>query len=63
MKYNIFKILCERLGSYLIKEDTHFRGIVLMQERVAMSLHWLDSGDELQSINNLYGVHKNTLLK
>jgi len=28
-----------------------------------MSLHGLGSGDGLQSIGDLYGVHKSTLLK
>ena len=32
-----------------------------MQDRIAMSLHQLGSGNELQTIGDLYGVHKNTL--
>ena len=37
--------------------------IMPMQERVAMSLHGLGSGDRLQSIRDLHGVHKCTLSK
>ena len=32
-----------------------------VQERIAMSLHRLGSGDGLQTIGDLYGVHKSTL--
>ena len=34
---------------------------MLVQDRIAMSLHRLGSGDGLQTIGDLYGVHKNTL--
>ena len=33
----------------------------MMQDNVVMSLHRLGSGDGLQSIQNLYGVHNYTL--
>jgi hypothetical protein len=56
-----FRFLCERLGPYLKKEDTRFRITVPVQERIAMSLHRLGSGDGLQTIGDLYGVHKSTL--
>ena len=52
-----------KLGSYLKKEDTCFRVTMSVQERVAMSLHKLVSGDGLQSIRDLYRVHKNILSK
>ena len=63
LTYNIFRFLCERLGPYLKKEATRFRVTTPMQERVAMSLHRLGSGDGLQSIGDLYGVYKRTLSK
>ena len=50
MKYNTFKFFCERLSPYLRKDDTRFRVIVPMHERVAMSLHRLGSGNELQDV-------------
>src|ERR1700738_3456295 len=56
--YTTFRFLCERLGPYLKKEDTRFRVSVPVQEMIAMSLHRLGSGDGLQTIGNLYGVHK-----
>ena len=34
-----------------------------MQEMVTMSLYRFSSGDGLQSIRNLYGVHKSALSK
>jgi len=61
VKYVTFRFLCERLGPYLQKEDTRFRVTVPVQERIAMSLHRLGNGDGLQSIGDLYGVHKSTL--
>jgi hypothetical protein len=59
--YTTFRFLCERLGPYLKKEDTRFRVTVPVQEMIEMSLHRLGSGDGLQTIGDLYGVHKNTL--
>jgi hypothetical protein len=59
--YTTFRFLCERLGQYLKKEDTRFKVTVPVQERIAMSLHRLGSGDGLQTIGDLYGVYKNTL--
>ena len=32
-----------------------------VQDKIAMSLHRLGSGDELQTIGDLYGVHKSSL--
>lgn len=52
-----------KLGSYLKKEDTCFRVIVPIQERVVMSSHRLGSGDDLQSIGDFYGVYKSILSK
>lgn len=36
---------------------------MLVEGKVAMSLHMLGSGDGLQNIGALYGVHKNMLSK
>ena len=63
LKYNTFIFLYQKLGLYLKKEDIQFRGIMPVQERVVMSLHRLGSNDALQSIGDLYGVHKSTLSK
>jgi hypothetical protein len=60
-EYNTFRFLCKRLGPYLKKEETRFRVTTPVQERGAMSLHRLDSGDGLQSIGDLYRVYKSTL--
>lgn len=57
----MFIILCETLGPYLKEKDACFRVAMPVQERIAMSLHRLGSGDGLQSIGVLYIVHKNTL--
>jgi hypothetical protein len=59
--HNTFRFLCERLGPYLKNKNTQFRVTVPVQDRIAMSLHRLGSGDGLQTIGDLYGVHKNTL--
>ena len=45
------------------KNDTRFKVTVPVQERIAMSLHRLGSGDGLQSIGDLYGVYMSTLSK
>ena len=58
--YTTFRFLCERLRPYLKKEDIYFRITMAVQERIAMSLHRLDSGNGLQTIGDYRG-HKNTL--
>lgn len=45
------------------KDDPCIRINVPVQEMVAISLHKLGSGDGLQSIRNLYEVHKRILSK
>ena len=61
MTHNTFGFLCERLGPYLKKQNTQFRVTVPVQDMIAISLHRLESGDGLQTICDLYGVHKSTL--
>lgn len=39
------------------------RVIVLMQERVVIALHRIGSGNQLQTIRNIYEVYKSTLSK
>ena len=63
VKYITFKFLCEKLGPYLKRYNIHFRITLLAQERVAISSHRLDSSNRLQSIGDLYIVHKRTLSK
>jgi len=63
LKYIAFEFLCERLDSYLKKEETHFRVIMSVQEMITMPLHWLSCSDGFQSIGDLYRFHKNTLYK
>lgn len=53
--------MCERSGPYLKKDDTCFRDIVLVQEKVVMPLYRLDIGGGLQGIGDLYGIYKSTL--
>lgn len=53
--------MCEKLGPYFKKEDIHFKITMLVQKRVAMSLHRFVRGDGLPNIGDLYGVHKSTL--
>ena len=61
VKYATFKILHKELVPYLKIEDICLRDTVPVQKKVTMSLHRLDSGDGLQNIKNLYGVHNNML--
>ena len=61
VKCIIFWLICQRLGPYLKKDDTCFKDIVLMQEKVVMSLYRLDIGGGLQSIGDLYEMYKGTL--
>ena len=45
------------------KHDTCFRVTIPVQKREVISLHRLGVGNGLQSIRDLYGVHKSILLK
>ena len=62
VKYITFIFLGERLGPYLKKrKKIRFRDNVPVQGIIAISLHKLACGNGLQSIGDLYAVHKNTL--
>jgi len=52
VKYIAFGFLCERLGLYLTKEGICFGVTILVQGRVAILLHRMNSWDELQSIED-----------
>jgi hypothetical protein len=58
-----FKFLCEKLGPFLKKQQTHFRRPILVKERVAMSLAKPGTGDGLHMVGEVYGVVECTILE
>jgi hypothetical protein len=56
-----FMFLCKKLGPFLKKEQTHFRRPISVEERVAMSLARLGTGDGLRMVGEVYGVAEYTI--
>ena len=54
--YATFRFLCEKLGQFFKKQQTHFRKPISVEERVAMSLARLGTGDRLRMVGEVYGV-------
>jgi membrane protease subunit (stomatin/prohibitin family) len=60
--HSTFSYFCEKLGSYLRKQHISIINPTSMEDRVAMSLIWLGSGNGLQLVGDLFGVTKGTIL-
>ncbi len=57
-----FRFLCEKLGPFFLKKKhTHFRRPISVEERVAMSLARLGTGDGLRMVGEVYGVAEYTI--
>jgi hypothetical protein len=61
VSHNTFQYFCEKLGPCLRKQHTSIRNPILLEDRVAMSLIWLGSGNGLQLVGDLFGVTKGTI--
>jgi hypothetical protein len=61
VSHNTFQYFCEKMGVSFKKQHTYFRNPILMEDRVAMSLIWLGSGNGLQLVGDLFGVTKGTI--
>jgi hypothetical protein len=57
-----FRFLYEKLGPFLQKQQTHFRRPIFVEERVAMSLARLGTGDGLRMVGEVYRIAKCTIL-
>jgi hypothetical protein len=58
-----FRFLCENLGPFLKKQQTHFRRPISVEKRVAMSLARLGTGDGLCMVGEVYGVAECMILE
>lgn len=56
-----FRFLCEKLGPFFKKQHTNFRRPISVEERVAMSLARLGTGDGLRMVGEVYGVAECTI--
>jgi hypothetical protein len=56
-----FRFSCEKLGPFLKKQQTRFRRPISIEERVAMSLARLGTGDGLRMVGEVYGVAECTI--
>ena len=56
-----FRFLCEKLGSFLKNQQTHFRRPIFVEERVAMSLARLGTWDGLRMVGEIYKVAECTI--
>ena len=54
-------VFCERLGPYLQRKNTHTRGTILVETRVAISLKTLGTGNTLHIVAEVYGVVESTI--
>ena len=60
--YNTFKFLCEKLGLYLQRKNTHKRNTISIERRIAMSLQRIGTGNTLCTIGLVYGVVESIIL-
>jgi hypothetical protein len=56
VSHAMFCFLCEKLGLYLQRQNTHMREIIFVESKVAMSLQRLGIGNMLCSVGKICGV-------
>ncbi|MCO5593261.1 hypothetical protein L7F22_047269 [Adiantum nelumboides] len=63
ISHSTYSVLVARLGPFLQRQDTNFRKAVIVEKRVAVAMHRLASGANLQVIADLYGILISTTQK
>jgi hypothetical protein len=61
VSHAIFRSLYEKLGPFLKKQQTQFRRPIFVEEKVAMSLARLGTGDGLHMVGEVYGIVECTI--
>ena len=56
--HNTFMFICERLGLYLQRKNTHMRETISVESRIAMLLQRLRTGNTLCIVGEVYWVAK-----
>ncbi len=54
MSFAQFSQLAEKVGPYIVKKDTNFRKAISCEERLAITLRFLATGDSQRTIANSY---------
>lgn len=58
MSYVTFHDLCQRLGPYIARQDTHFRKTISVQHRGAVAVYRLAHGTSYRVLAQSIGVSK-----
>jgi hypothetical protein len=61
VSHAMFSFLCEKLGLYLQRQNTHMREIIFVESKVAMSLQRLGIGNTLCSVGEICGVVESSI--
>jgi hypothetical protein len=59
--HSTFRILCDKLGLFLKKQQTHYKRLFSVEKRVTMSLARLGTGDMLCMVEEVIGVVESTI--
>lgn len=56
-----FEIILNKIGPHISKQDTNMRKAISIQERLAITLRFLATGDSFTSIGYLFKVSNQTI--
>ncbi|XP_035432552.2 uncharacterized protein LOC118264220 [Spodoptera frugiperda] len=63
MKHDDFQYLCNKISPAIKKQDTNMRLAISVEERLAITLRFLASGDSYRSLSYLFRVPQQTISK
>ena len=61
MQQSTFSYLCEKLRPAIIRQNTHLRKAISVEQRVAITLWCLATPCEYRTVAHLFGVARSTV--
>ena len=61
VSHNTLKFLCDKIGPYLQRKDTHRRDAISIESKVVMSLQKMGTRNTLCEVGEVYGMAQSAI--